>query len=195
MDTKFPTTVYVVIGAFLFFAGVLLGTFADPYLPSSLSNAKKGYEAGFTAARTLVEKSSLGAFFAISPSDMRAVAGKVTAVQGSRLTLHSQTMASPFDKTPALADRTVLVGANTKIIKLIPRDAKMLQAEAAALLKARQTGHATSTAAVQLYTQAVANLADIKAGDSLVVTAGENIKSIEMFTATEIQIQPNLVRK
>ena len=180
-----PAT-YLIIGIALFLAGSITGVFADPYLPPSLSNTEKGYQAGFTAARTLVEKSSLGVFFAAAPSDMRTVSGTVTRVASGSVTLHNQAASNPFDETPALSDRTVLIGANTKIIRLVPKDAKTIQAETAALLKAHKTQQ------VAPYTQTVVSISSIKVGDSLVVTAGDNIKTASTFTAVEIRIQPHL---
>src|ERR1035437_4624515 len=157
-----PAT-YLITGVALLLAGAIIGAFTDPYLPSSLSNTEKGYQAGFTAARTLVEKSSLGVFFAAAPSDMRTVSGTVTRVASGSVTLHNQAASNPFDETPALSDRTVLIGANTKIIKLVPKDAKTIQAETAALLKAHKAPQ------VAPYTQTVVTASSIKIGDSLVV--------------------------
>jgi len=49
--------------AVAFLVGGAAGVAADPYLPSSLSNAQKGYQTGFAAARTLVEESQYGHYF------------------------------------------------------------------------------------------------------------------------------------
>lgn len=100
------------MGAALLLAGVAIGILADPYLPSALSNAKKGYQSGFATAKKLVEESRYGNYFR-TPDDIRFVGGTVTAINGDRLTIHTAS-ANPFDD-PALNERTVLVDANTKV--------------------------------------------------------------------------------
>lgn len=185
-----PVT-YLIAGGALLLAGGIIGVFADPYLPSSLSNAKKGYQSGFMAARTLVEKSSLGAFFTATPSDIRTISGKVTAVQGNRITIHSDSVNNPFDG-PAINDRTIIIDANTKVMQLTGKDAATIQAEIAAFIKAKKTTQATTTLG---YIKTTVNASSIQVGGSLVVTAGENVKTLSEFTATEIQIQPKMFTK
>ena len=156
-------------------AGIILGVFVDPYLPASISNAKKGYQAGFDAAKTLVASSSVGAMFN-TPADVRSLSGTVTAIHGDTLTLHVG-VTDPFGD-PALADRTVAVDASTTIVRLT--------------IPIRSGSQATSKDAIPtppLFTQTFVNLSGISIGDPLTVTAAENIAKAEAFTATGIQIQ------
>lgn len=157
-----------VAGIVLILMGILIGVFADPYLPASFSNSGKGYQAGFNAAKQRVEESSVGTLLRAS-EDLRSLSGTVTSVAGNRVSLHLSFI-SPFDDQ-TLDDRTVLVGASTKVVKLSVVPTK----EA---LPIRQT------------TETVVEVSAIKEGDTLSITTAENVKLLKEFTASEIKIQP-----
>lgn len=187
---------YLILTVVAFIVGGVVGVLADPYLPASLSNSKKGYQVGFSAARTLVEKSALGNFFK-TQSDVRSIPGTVTSIDGNRITIQGQSANNPFDG-PALNTRTVIIDTNTKVIKLSKKDSATIQAEMNAFIKALKTKTATSSPvalSAEPYIQTVVNSSSIQAGDLVTVTAGENIKNQAQFTATLIQIQPNVLAK
>lgn len=148
--------------------GFVAGVFLDPYLPSSLSNAKKGYQTGFVAARTLAENSAVGSFFK-TPDDVRSVSGLVTAIDSDRVSI-SISSSNPFEDQ-TLNDRVVFVTADTKIIKLT-------------------LGKTEGTTSIQSFVPTATDISALKVGDSLLVTATENVKSLKEFTANEIDIQP-----
>lgn len=186
-----PAT-YLIAGAALLLAGAIIGVFTDPYLPSSLSNAKKEYQAGFTAARTLVENSSFGAIFK-TPDDVWALVGTVTSIDGGKLTLHIPSV-NPFaDQT--LGDRTVTFNTSTKIVNRIEKEPSMYQISVAT----STISVATSTKITQVattspkifpveYVSIPASISDIKVGDTVNVLASENVKTLKEFTASEVQI-------
>lgn len=176
---------YVIASIGLLLVGAIIGAVVDPYLPVSLSNTQKGYQSGFNAARTLVENSSVGKFLA-TPDDVHTLTGAVTAVSGNRVTIHLQS-ANPFDD-PTLADRTIIVDASTTVTKLIPVDPKVLQAEMSNFIATTQ-GTTTSTKEPPAsFTATDASVASIEVGDSINVSAPENIKSMKEFTASSITI-------
>lgn len=168
--------------------GIFIGVFVTPYLPASFGNYKKGYQAGFDAAKMLVASSSVGAMFT-TPADIRTLSGVVIAVNGSSITLRISST-DPF-ADPALADRIITVDANTKIVALTQSNQKVFQAEMDAFVKASQTG--ASTTPPTPFTQSVSDLASIKTGEAITATAVTNIKTSRQFTASEIQIQPKAV--
>ena len=186
-NTHLAKSLLIIIAVFI--SGSVIGMVADPYLPSAISNAKKGYDTGFAAARKVVEESTLGNFFK-TPDDVRTLSGTVTSIDGNRISLHLASN-NPFDDA-SLADRTVLITADTKIVKNVAKDPKTLSEELAryrALTK-------TSTSGVpqpQPYDKVVSDFSVIKAGDSISVSASENIKMMEEFSASEIQIDLKLV--
>ena len=152
----------------VFIVGGIVGVAVDPYLPSAVSNAKKGYQTGFTAARKLVEESRFGSFFKM-PDDMRTLSGTVTSIENDKVGIHL-TSTNPFDDQ-ILNDRTVVITADTKILKIVGKDSKVLQAELAKF-------DSTPTATPPLpYTQSVGSIGDIKVGQTLTVTTLENVKT------------------
>ncbi len=176
---------FSIIGIIILLIGAIVGMFADPYLPASLSNTKKGYQSGFDAARMLVENSDFGHFLS-TPSDVRILSGTVTAVNGDLIALHLQSV-NPFDG-PALADRTVIVDASTTVTRLVPIDPKVFQAEMNSFVTAAQ-GAATNTKTPPAsFTTAATDAASIKVGDSINVSASENIKTLKEFPASSITI-------
>jgi hypothetical protein len=166
--------------------GAVAGALIDPYLPALVSNSKKGYQAGFNAARTLVLNSSLGAFLQTSNNDVRALAGTVTYINGSFLTLHVKSL-NPFDD-PALADRVIVINASTTVTRITQKDPVAFQAEMAAFLKAN-AGRAKPATAPVSFTTAAARVSDIKVGDTINVLAFGNVKTVKEFVAHSIQIQ------
>lgn len=183
----------VALGIATLVVGIVIGTAASFYF---------SYQAGFNAAKNLVEQSSLGGFLR-AQSDERSMSGTVTAIMGDRLTLHSQS-ANPFDET-TISDRTVLVAASTKVVKLTAKDSSVFQAEMAAFTKALQQSKPTTmvkgTPIVpplefpQMFSLAVVSASSIQVGDLVTATAAENIKGVSEFTAQEIQIQPQVSLK
>lgn len=181
-NTHFAKSLIIIA---VFISGGVIALVADPYLPSALSNAKKGYDAGFAAARKVVEDSTLGNFFK-TPDDVRTLSGTVTAIEGDKITMHLASI-NPFDDQ-SLNDRTVLITADTKIVKNVAKDPKTLSEE---LAKYRFT--AKGGAAPQSYVQIITSMSDIKVGTSVLVKSSENVKMMQEFTASEVQIQQYLL--
>lgn len=179
--------VILLVGALV--VGGLIGVAADPYLPASLSSAKKGYADGFAAARKVAEESKYGDFFR-SPTDIRYVSGPVTAIDGNRLTIRVQE-SNPFDGLTE-SDRTVNIDANTNVYKLEPKDATAYEAELAAFQKSL-AGKVAGAEPPLKVTAVPFDLSSIKVDMVIVAVANENIKTKQEFTATEIQVQPKVV--
>ena len=141
-----------------------------------------GYRSGFNSAKSLVENSSLGAMLR-TPDDIRILPGTVTAVGADRITIHSVSN-NPFDP---LSDRTVLITTSTKITKFTQKDPAMFKAEMDVYTKAAKSK--TPPTPPEFFTIAAIAATDIKVGDTVMVTATDNIKSLQTFTAAFIQIQ------
>lgn len=195
METNFTTPfgkpLVLIIAVFI--AGCVVGVFADPYLPASLSNAKKGYQSGFDAAKKLVLDNPVSGLFKTS-DDVRSIRGVITAVEGNTVTFHLS-LINPFDDQ-TLNDRVVTISASTKIVTLVQKDSKTIQAEIDAFNKTL-LAKATSTAATaqpmappSSFTTTSASVGDLAIGSSVTVLASENIKSLKEFSASEIQIMP-----
>lgn len=196
MDQQTPlvcpshTTQYIgaVIVGIIVGAGASFVYFKQAPAPAGTENT---YQAGFDAAKKLVLESPMGMVFR-TPDDVRALSGSVTAVNGDKITIHTQST-NPF-ADPALTDRTITITADTKIVKLSQKDPKVMQAEMAAFMKTMQAGKVTTKPVTPPtpYTSTVVTSADIAVGATLSVTARENIKNAKEFSASEIQIQQNM---
>lgn len=171
--------------------GILVGggaSFAYFKKASAPAGGENTYQAGFDAAKKRVLESPTGMMFR-TPDDVRAVSGTVTAINGDRITLHTQST-NPFDD-PSLADRTVLVTSDTKIIKISQADPKIFQAQMEAFMKTIQSGKRTGSTPPPTPPQPTRTTVDAKSvivGSTLTVTAGANIKTSKEFTASEVQV-------
>lgn len=166
--------------------GILLGAGASFAYFKWAGNAS--YQAGFDAAKKLVEHSSLGGMLQ-TPSDVRVLSGVVSAVSGNQFTLHTQ-LTDPF-ADPALVDRTVLISPSTTIVKLVQKDPKVFQSEMDAFIKANQakSGSTQTGTPPSPFSRIPATSADIAVNAVVTVVAAENINTAGSFTASQIQIQ------
>lgn len=185
-NTHLAKSLLIIIAVFI--SGGVIGIAADPYLPSALSNAKKGYDTGFAAARKVVEDSTLGNFFK-TPDDVRFLYGAVTSASSTSFVIHTRE-SNPFEDS-TLSDRIVMVTADTKIFKLVSKDAKTYQAELAAYEKSVAAG-GSGTTIPSPSVKVVADMNSITIGSKLLVIALENIKETKEFVASEIQIERSL---
>lgn len=165
----------LIVGTALLLVGIAIGVFADPYLPASLSNTQKGYQAGFEAAKTLVENSSVGNFFK-TPDDVRSLSGTIMAIDQDHITFRLDT-GNPFDD-PTLAVRTAISNASTSVTILTFTS----QPQAS-------TSTATFLVPVASATTTPASMSSLRVGDSIRVIASENIKALREFPVSEIQIK------
>ena len=159
--------------------------FADPYLPVSLSNAKKGYQNGFSAAERLVMASSFGAM--MSPSDVHSISGTVGAVNGNKIMVHTVST-DPFADA-SLADRIVDISTDTKIFTVTQNTQSVLQGKLAVLAEPTQANKGSGTQLPQPVTQTAASATDIAVGDKVTVSAVKNIKTEGEFMASEILVE------
>lgn len=146
------------------------------------------YQKGFNAAKSLVTASPVGSVFKVQ-EDVRTYSGSVTTVNSDNITIHIQ-QTNPFDD-PALLDRTVKFTADTKITKSVPGDIKKFQEEMDAFMKKMQSGNTAGAVppTPPVPTVTTINASDIAVGNTVTVTATENISTMKTFTASEIQVQ------
>jgi hypothetical protein len=176
LSAHVPTTVYLLVAGSVV-VGVILGIVIDPYLPKSISNTKKnferGYQSGFNEVKTRVEKSTVGRALQ-SSGEIRAIAGTVKAVNGNKLTLHTQPV-NPFDDT-SLTDRVIDITSSTTILRIIrPADTE----------KPKTLRKETTYPSLMATSS---KLSDIKVGEMLNVFSKVDIRTVKEFSASSIQI-------
>ena len=174
----------------VFIVGVFIGLGVAFAFFSPSKEDGNTYQAGFDAAKKLVKESPLGAMF-ISQNDIRSLTGTVTAVNGNKISVRGQASSDPF-ADPALNSRVVVITKDTKIFTFTPKDAKTLQAEMALFMKG-SSGNGTVTPPIppSMSTLTASDVSSIKVGNTVSVTAGENIKTMKEFSATEVQVNSN----
>jgi uncharacterized protein YkvS len=179
---------------FIFIIGAIVAAYTDPFLPAPLSNTKRGYRAGFDAARKLVEGSSVGNLFKIK-DDLRFITGTVLSINGNSLTIRVSQV-NPFDNNPVFNERIVLLSKDTKIIKTSFKDVKVYNEELKKFMNDLYTAPtSTRTEPIirpQSVVETMVSSRDISLNDSITVKSLTNIKSIKEFTAAEVRIEYKL---
>lgn len=125
--------------------------------------------------------------FPALPGDIRSISGTVKEVKGGVITMETFS-ASPFDETPRM--RNVSVSGDTKITRNEQRDPAAYQRELDAFQKAIQSvkpGSAPPTPP-NPFREVAVKIEDLKQGDQISVTADENIRDKESFTANTISV-------
>lgn len=134
-----------------------------------------------------VPQVSSGGVVVGSPDQIYAIPGTVKSINGSSFVLHTQLFATDKDVP---ADRTVFVTNKTKIFMETQKDESTLQREAEEFSKRMKDAKSK----IQLlippgqFLSVPADVSEISVGDSVTVTARENIGSKSAFSAMEIEI-------
>jgi len=134
---------------------------------------------------------AVNALFPI-PQNLTSLTGQVEGISGNTLTLKTASLsANPFvGNIPTV--REVTVTDATAIAQLAPKDQATFQKETQDFQQ--QIKNATSAlagaAAPSPFASTTISLSDIKVGDAVVVTAGENILNAASFSAVSIDVQP-----
>ena len=117
-----------------------------------------------------------------SQEELKQVSGKILIVNRTNITIQ------PLFGTGA--GLRVIIGQDTKIIKQILKNSQQYQQDLANYQKAVSggTGASIPTTKPLPYLQIPAKASDLHAGDSVRVTAMDNIQGKESFTATAIYI-------
>ena len=130
-------------------------------------------------------------FFPQTPADIRTISGTVKSVSGSKVTLEIESP-NPFEDIPKT--RMVTISASTKIILQKQKDPAVLQKELAvfdASVKTLATKPGTPSPAFPSPFQETSGVAsDLKPGQSMTITADQNIRDAEAFEAREIRLTP-----
>lgn len=175
---------YIIVGIVLFVLASAIGAIIGPNLFSRAS--KETAPASAPVIAVAAWSSPNNVVFGASDEVYKLV-GSVTAIKGNSFILHTQAQGADA----SLADRTVTVTNDTKVIKLARKDPKALQSEMADFMKKQQSGKVQTELVLppELFTHTDAVVSDVVLGGIVVVTAVEKISTKRSFIANEIQIQ------
>lgn len=151
-----------------------------------------GYARGAVAIKTSYAPkiAEVEAMLPPVPSTIQSLTGTVQAINGATLTLQvaSGTFVDPF-----LADfpttREVTITTTTNITSMTPISSTELQEEMQAYVEQLKKSTSTSEEITppSSFTKTAISISDIKVGDTVIITASDNILSASSFAATSIQ--------
>lgn len=148
-----------------------------------------GWQDGWQAAREKLEQSGL---LPPEPEEIFVLSGTVTKISENRISFKAnQVVANPLAE-PAPEERTILITPETKIFKLTEKSPEELAAEEEAFRKASEKlepGTPLPTAP-SFYREEEIGVTELAPGNSITVTADQNIKFATEFEAKEIRVVP-----
>lgn len=120
---------------------------------------------------------------------VNVISGKVKSVSGNVVTVTVSPSPNPFDEWPTT--RQVVVTKSAKIVKQEQKDPKVFQTEFAQYQQEAQKGIKPGTAPPTLplpYVEKEISISDLKAGDTISVDAGKDVKTAASFDAVKITV-------
>ena len=168
-----------------FVAGYGTGRVSTGTPINPLSTGKGGYEEGYAAAQKKLAESGL---FPPTPTETRVLTGRVKSVSGNILTFEADlAVTNPLETSDLPKERRVTVASGTKIYRLVQKTQAEIDAEATRPL-ADESGRPLPPPS--LLRQTAIELADIKVGELVTVTAETDILGKPTFDATDIAVAP-----
>lgn len=180
-DPKFFNYVLAVLVAVV----VLVTTFYIGMVLGRAFTASQTFQAGWQAANEKIKETGL---IPEEAEEITSVRGTVEKIEGNTLTVSvNQVVANPLDRQ-APTTRKVTVNENTALVKRTEKPMEEYLAEEEAYFEALEEAENEENLppAPQSYTEETMTLQDLSAGDRIKITAEENIKYAEEFTASQI---------
>lgn len=173
--------VTIIITALIFFAlGYLIkGAKVNP-IGQSVKGANT-FQAGWDAARTRLVDSGF-----IMPSgvkrEIKTVMGEIKEINDDKITLKIRPLEPLADES--LDARIIVVDSATKIYSLEAKDQKEYLVEMTAYANKKPDGK--SVTPPDIFKKSEISLTDLKVGQTISITAENDIKEVQEFTALEI---------
>lgn len=174
-EAPYSTMTIAVLGGALLIVSSAIGAFIGPMFSVSGGNVAQ------LAVPQIVQASTN-----ISSEEVHVLSGRVSAIQGSGFTLHTDS--APFgDQT--LLDRMVGITGDTVVTKTSPKDQKVLDSEMADFMKKLEEmgKNPHILLSPEPFVRTPATAYDIAIGDFVTVTSYENIGTKKSFVAGEIK--------
>lgn len=151
-----------------------------------------GYSLGGKAvAATYNERLAIVSMMTPTRTEVRFVNGRIKEVKGSTLTVDRVILSQNPFAGDAPVVRTVTITDKTKITKFLPTDMVAYNAAITALkkrIKENPDLMKNPPPAPSMFTEVPIKASDLKAGDTVVVTAATDILQTPGFEATQIQV-------
>lgn len=142
------------------------------------------YQDGYNAAKKKIDDAHM---FPPAPTSALSLTGTVKSLGSDSLVMEVSVLSpNPLDEMTVPKERTVTVTGSTKILKLITKSPNEFEKDLEAFQKAVAEG--TPATAPSNTKQVPISLQDLKAGDTVNVTADHDILKEVSFTAVEIDL-------
>ncbi|MFA5853968.1 MAG: hypothetical protein WC866_02665 [Patescibacteria group bacterium] len=168
-----------------FVAGYGTGRVSTGTPINPLSGTKGSYEEGYAAAVKVATESGV---FPPLPTELSVLSGKIVSADKTSIVFDADLIAqNPLLKLEGPTRRTILLGTDTKIVRIEEKNSEELAAAQDAFAKAMATGEPVpppSPVKQVPYTE------PLKAGDMIMVEAATNILQSTSFSATLITVLP-----
>jgi hypothetical protein len=175
----------------VFVVGFVLGMASSNFMKTTIGTTSENtYQAGWDAAKKRLADSPAFGPMANGPAEILSRNGSVQSVNGDKISIKINPVEPLAD--PALDTRTVVVTDATIVTRIVPRDTDVLKKEMEVFIEQMKkppvSGKEPATPPIS-FTRETAKAGDIKVGDRVTVTAGENVKNMKEFGVTSIEIQ------
>jgi hypothetical protein len=200
MDERYIKYVlYALIITVVFISGFFIGAWkfknslpgdSDTGKINNINNNDHGYQAGWDAAKKRLAEYNKSLMN--DGGEIKSLSGTAEKISDNKISLKIRPI-GPLDD-PDLDQREVIIGSNTKIFKIVEKDAKTYQKEAAEMKeKAKgmkgEEAILSSMLSPSMYEKKEVKVSDIRSGDGLVISSNDNIRNKKEFTAAQIEIQ------
>ena len=185
---KKSTIISLLVALIFFSLGYLVGG-----VSISSSRSSNTYETGWAAAKKRL--ADTGFYPVMNNFEVRSISGEVKKIASNSLTIKIRALEPLADAN--LDERTIVVGADTKIYQLEQKDQATYQKEIEEFNKKAQEqaknavpGQAgESITPPEFFAKKTVALTDIKAGQQLTAVAADDIKNTKEIKALEISLQ------
>ncbi len=179
--------IIIIVAVVFFIFGYILSSQIN--LPAKIGPAGQNtFQAGWSAA-----KQRLAEFMPpLTQGEIKSLSGQVQKIEGSKISLKIRPLEPLAD--PALDNRLAETDNNTKIYKLVQKDAAEYQKEMKEFTKKMEeqmknpSERPAPLMPPEMYAKKESALSALKAGDQITVIAQENIREKREFKAVEIVI-------
>lgn len=180
----------------LVLAVLLAGSFLNFNCPLGLLTSQNSYEAGWLAANQKLEESGL---LRPEPEESFTLFGTITQISENHLVMRADpTVINPL-AMQAPESRIVTVTPETKIIRQTPKAREQLLAEEKKwqneMNNLKPEDAALPPPPPSPYIEEEIKLSDLKTGDKISVTSGQNIKFATTIEAAQIIFTPPVINE
>lgn len=163
-----------------FIVGITVGFVGGKFY--SMSSDVSAVNANLAELEQKIEKARK---FFPSIADMRSVSGTIETIRGNSLFIKTSSSPNPFEDLPGKIEVSII--SSTKIMRLTQKDQEEFQKELEVSQELVKPGEPFQSP--MPFVEKEISLNAIKAGDQVVIEAGENIKGKTKLEAVRIIVQ------